>query len=152
MISSFMRYCIFSSVTTRGWFSTMRSMSVLPSPAFRAAMLFTVGGSWQWSPARMTRDTRRMGIQQAASSACAASSMNSVPNFWPSNSRLALPTSVHAMTRASPNSWALMRISSSVARSFRRSIFWWKASPRPLRLEGELRKSRMALRMAHSSS
>ncbi len=45
MISSFMRYCIFSSVTTSGLFSTMRSISVLPSPAFRAAMLFTVGGS-----------------------------------------------------------------------------------------------------------
>ena len=45
MISSFMRYCIFSSVTTSGLFSTIRSMSVLPSPAFKAAKLFTVGGN-----------------------------------------------------------------------------------------------------------
>ena len=34
-----------------------------------------VGGSWQWSPAKITLETRRIGIQQAASSACAASSM-----------------------------------------------------------------------------
>ena len=81
MISSFMRYCILRRVTVSGWFSTMRSMSVLPRPAFRAAKLLMVGGSWQWSPAKMTRDTRQMGIQQAASSACAASSMKSVPNF-----------------------------------------------------------------------
>ena len=47
MISSFMRYCTFSSVTTSGLFSTMRSISVFPNPPRRAAMLFTVGGSWQ---------------------------------------------------------------------------------------------------------
>ena len=45
MIWSFMRYCIRSSVTTSGLFSTIRSMSVLSSPARLAAMLFTVGGN-----------------------------------------------------------------------------------------------------------
>ena len=45
MISSFIRYCIFNRVTTSGLFSTIRSISVLPSPAFRAAKLFTVGGN-----------------------------------------------------------------------------------------------------------
>ena len=45
MMSSFMRYCILSSVTASGCVSTNRSMSVRPSPAFSAAMLFTVGGS-----------------------------------------------------------------------------------------------------------
>ncbi len=45
MMASFMRYCMRSSVTASGLFFTMRSMSVVPSPAFSAAMLFTVGGS-----------------------------------------------------------------------------------------------------------
>ena len=69
MISSFMRYCILSSVTASGCISTSRSISVFPRPAFSAAMLFTVGGNWQWSPASTTRPARRMGIQQAASKA-----------------------------------------------------------------------------------
>ena len=107
MICSFMRYCTFSSVTTSGLFSTMRSMSVLPKPARRAAILFTVGGNWQWSPANTTREALRMGIQQAASSAWAASSMKSV----------------EAMTRASPKSSLLMRISISAALDFNRSNF-----------------------------
>ena len=118
-----MRYCTFSSVTTSGLFSTMRSISVLPNPPRKAAMLFTVGGSWQWSPARMTLEALRMAIQQAASSACAASSMNKVVNFCPSITLLPAPTRVEATTRASPNRLVWMRISSSVARLFRRSIF-----------------------------
>ena len=123
MICSFMRYCTFSSVTTSGLFSTMRSMSVLPKPARRAAILFTVGGNWQWSPANTTREALRMGIQQAASSAWAASSMKSVAYFCPSNRRWAEPTSVEAMTRASPKSSLLMRISISAALDFNRSNF-----------------------------
>ena len=118
-----MRYWVFKSVTTSGLFSTIRSISVFPKPAFKAAMLFTVGGSWQWSPANITLEARLMGIQQAASSACAASSINKVPNFRPSSRRCAEPTSVLATTRASPNNSALMRISISVARAFSRSSF-----------------------------
>ena len=147
MMASFMRYCTLSRVTTLGWVAVTRSMSVTPSPAFRAARLFTVGGNWQWSPANITRETRRNGIQQAASKAWAASSMKSVLKRCPSRSLLAEPTSVQAITRASPKSWALMRNSSSVARDFSLSIFWWKVSLPRLRC---CRNSRMALRMAQS--
>ena len=111
-------------------------------------MLFTVGGSWQWSPASITLEAFLMAIQQAGSSACAASSMNSVPNFCPDSRRLALPVRVEAMTRASPKSWALMRISSSVARLFSRSTFWWKPSSR--RLLRFWRSFLMVSRMLHS--
>ena len=62
----------------------------------------------------MTRSALRMAIQQAGSRACAASSVNIL---------LAELTSVQAITRASPNNASLMRISSSVARSFSEFIF-----------------------------
>ena len=71
----------------------------------------------------MTRSALRMAIQQAGSRACAASSMNKVLNLRPVNILLAELTSVQAITRASPNNASLMRISSSVARSFSEFIF-----------------------------
>ncbi|EJX00912.1 hypothetical protein EVA_10981 [gut metagenome] len=98
-------------------------MRVLSSPPLSAAMLFTVGGNWQWSPASITREVRRMAIQHAASRACAASSMKRVLNFWPCINRLLDPTRVEAMTRASLKSSLLMRSSSSVARLFSLSSF-----------------------------
>ncbi len=86
-----------------------------PIPPRAASTHFMVGGSWQWSPARIIRSALRMAIQQAGSNACAASSINKVPNLRPVRTRLAELTNVQAMTRASLNKASLMRISSSVA-------------------------------------
>ena len=52
-----MRYCIRSSVTASGLLSTMRSISVLPSPPFRAAMLFTVNGSLTYQNSTSNRES-----------------------------------------------------------------------------------------------
>ena len=71
---------------------------------------------------RTIRSALRMAIQQAGSNACAASSINKVPNLRPVRTRLAELTNVQAMTRASLNKASLMRISSSVARSFNELI------------------------------
>lgn len=123
MMILFMRYCVRSRLTAEGCRAAMVSISVRSSPPFRASGHFTVGGSWRWSPARMTRPAFWMAIQQEASRAWAASSMNRVGNFLPASTRLALPANVQAMTRASLNRLSLMAISSSVARSRRAATF-----------------------------
>ena len=78
MIASCIRYCTFSSETAEGFCCTTFSIKVWSSPPRAASIHLIVGGSWQWSPARITRSAFRMAIQQAASSAWAASSINKV--------------------------------------------------------------------------
>ena len=128
MISSFMRYCVFNKDTVSGLLQTIFCIKVSSNPPRMASMHLIVGGSWQWSPANMTLSALRMAIQQAASSAWAASSINKVPNFMPINMRFAELTKVHAITLASLNRASLMRISNSVARSFKEFIFCRKLS------------------------
>ena len=120
MISSCMRYCIFNKETAEGLLATTFSMSVCSNPARAASWHLIVGGSWQWSPANITLSALRMAIQQAASNAWAASSINNVPKRRPFRIRWLLLTSVDAMTWALSNSSALICTSSAVARSRRR--------------------------------
>ena len=147
MMASFIRYWVLSIVTVSGFVSTIRCIRVRSSPPRAACGHLMVGGSCWWSPANTTRSALRMAAQQAASSACVASSMNRVPKWRCSSTRFALPISVHATTSACCriSSWILS--SNSSARRCSRCR-WLCCRREPA---GVACISRRSLRTLHSS-
>ena len=108
MMRLFIRYWVVSiEVTASPCSSDSRANSVLPKPFLSASILWIVGASWRWSPAKMHLGpcnkkirvifpcwfsnylteklklhymTFNIAIQQAISKACAASSMTTTSN------------------------------------------------------------------------
>lgn len=80
MICLFILYCVYNRQLAPGNDSISLSIIVRDRPALLASWDLTVGGSCWWSPASMTFRERRIGTQQLAYKACAASSKTSKSN------------------------------------------------------------------------
>ena len=115
-IFSFMRYCTFRKCTPVFKRAAL-SINEIASPFCAASFEKIVGGSCKWSPAKTNLFPFAIGIQQAGSNACPASSITTTSNTRSRSMSFADPTSVVQITSAC--SMSLSNKNNSVSRASR---------------------------------